>query len=127
MFGAHSFNAGQSPVQHPFHSAFLSPFPQYPPFPDTSSMHGSSRPASAPATAQRNFSDVPQANSTMSAAKSPISTEVGAPAAKRTKAKRVYPNVKPFVGNLFNLCNDPECSSAIRYWLLLAACILIVC
>lgn len=33
---------------------------------------------------------------------------------RKKKATRVYPNVKPFVGNLYDMLNDAECQHAIR-------------
>jgi len=35
-------------------------------------------------------------------------------AQRKKKATRVYPNVKPFVGNLYDMLNDAECQHAIR-------------
>lgn len=31
------------------------------------------------------------------------------------RLKRVFENVTPFVGNLYEMVNDPECNHAIRY------------
>lgn len=102
MFGPPPY--GQGPYRHPFMSA--APFSQFPAFPESSTNgnHGA-RPVSAP----------PVVASRSSTDKTSAAGDGTPPAAKRTKARRVYPNVKPFVGNLFNLCNDPECVDAIRY------------